>query len=81
MRKIENYVLGKWVAGEGDGQVLYNAVTGEPIGIATTKGIDFKQVLEYGRNVGGPSLRKMTFYERGKMLKNLALHLLSKKDL
>jgi oxepin-CoA hydrolase/3-oxo-5,6-dehydrosuberyl-CoA semialdehyde dehydrogenase len=81
MRKIENYVLGKWVAGEGDGQVLYNAVTGEPIGIATTNGIDFKQVLEYGRNVGGPALRKMTFYERGQMLKKLALHLLSKKDL
>lgn len=81
MRKIENYILGKWVAGEGDGQVLYNAVTGEPIGIATTKGIDFKQVLEYGRNVGGPALRKMTFYERGQMLKKLALHLLSKKDL
>jgi len=81
MRKIENYILGKWVAGEGDGQVLHNAVTGEPIGIATTKGIDFKQVLEYGRNVGGPALRKMTFYERGQMLKKLALHLLSKKDL
>jgi oxepin-CoA hydrolase/3-oxo-5,6-dehydrosuberyl-CoA semialdehyde dehydrogenase len=81
MRKIENYVLGKWVAGEGDGQVLYNAVTGEPIGIATTKSIDFKQVLEYGRNVGGPALRKMTFYERGQMLKKLALHLLLKKDL
>lgn len=81
MRKIENYILGKWVAGEGDGQVLYNAVTGEPIGIATTKGIDFKQVLEYGRNVGGPALRKMTFYERGQMLKKLALHLLLKKDL
>ena len=81
MRKIENYVLGKWVAGEGDGQVLCNAVTGEPIGVATTKGIDFKQVLEYGRNVGGPALRKMTFYERGQILKKLALHLLSKKDL
>ncbi|GIV26893.1 MAG: bifunctional aldehyde dehydrogenase/enoyl-CoA hydratase [Bacteroidia bacterium] len=81
MRKIENYVLGKWVSGEGDGQILYNAVTGEAIGMATTKGIDFKQVLEYGRKVGGPALRKMTFYERGRMLKALALHLLSKKEL
>lgn len=81
MKKIENYVYGQWVAGDGDGQVLYNAVTGEPIGIATTSGIEFKKVLEYGRNVGGPALRKMTFYERGLMLKSLALHLLAKKDL
>lgn len=81
MRKIESYVYGQWIQGEGDGQVLYNAVTGEPIGIATTKGIDFQKVLEYGRNIGGPALRKMTFYERGRMLKALALHLLSKKDL
>lgn len=81
MRKIENYVLGKWIVGEGEGQVLYNAVTGEPVGAATTKGIDFNQVLEYGRNKGGSALRKMTFYERGRMLKALALHLLSKKDL
>lgn len=80
MRKIENYVLGKWMSGEGDGQVLYNAVTGEPIGMATTNGIDFGKVLEYGRNVGGSALRKMTFYERGRMLKALALQLLSKKE-
>lgn len=81
MRRIGNYILGKWIAGEGKGQILYNAITGEPIGIAATNGIDFKQVLEYGRKVGGPALRQMTFYERGRMLKALALHLLSKKEL
>jgi oxepin-CoA hydrolase/3-oxo-5,6-dehydrosuberyl-CoA semialdehyde dehydrogenase len=31
--------------------------------------------LEYGRTIGNPALRKMTFYERGNMLKALALHL------
>ncbi len=81
MRRIGNYILGKWTEGEGKGQTLYNAITGEAIGIATTNGIDFKQVLEYGRKVGGRALRKMTFYERGIMLKALALHLLSKKEL
>ncbi len=81
MRKIENYVLGKWITGADAGQVLYNAVTGEPIGIASTKNIDFNEVLKYGRNIGGQALRKMSFYERGIMLKQLALHLLSKKEL
>jgi oxepin-CoA hydrolase/3-oxo-5,6-dehydrosuberyl-CoA semialdehyde dehydrogenase len=61
--------------GDGEGQALYNAVTGELLGAASSKGIDFASVLEYGRKVGNPALRKMTFHERGNMLKALALHL------
>lgn len=75
MSKIENYILGKWITGDGDGQALYNAVTGDTIGYATTKGIPFEEVLNYARNTGNPALRKMTFQERGLMLKALALHL------
>ena len=56
--KLENYITGKWMTGDGEGQQLYNAVTGEQIGAATTSGLDFKQMLEYGRSVGNPALRK-----------------------
>ncbi|HEX2683813.1 MAG TPA: phenylacetic acid degradation bifunctional protein PaaZ [Ferruginibacter sp.] len=73
--KLENYINGRWVTGDGEGQQLYNAVTGEAVAEATTKGFDFKQILEYGRSIGNPALRKMTFHERGNMLKALALHL------
>ena len=41
MKKLENYIMGRWVTGDGDGQLLYNAVNGEPIGTATTSGLDF----------------------------------------
>jgi oxepin-CoA hydrolase / 3-oxo-5,6-dehydrosuberyl-CoA semialdehyde dehydrogenase len=75
MNKLGNYITGRWVTGDGDGQTLYNAVTGDTIAAASTKGLDFKSILEYGRNVGNPALRKMTFHERGNMLKALALHL------
>jgi len=75
MLKLENYITGKWITGDGDGQTLYNAVTGEAIASASTKGIDFKSIVEYGRKIGNPALRKMTFRERGNMLKALALHL------
>lgn len=80
MKKLENYINGKWVTGDGDGQVLYNAVTNDPIFAATTNGLDFSSVLEYGRKVGNPALRKMTFHERGRMLKALANYLLEKKE-
>ena len=75
MEKLGNYVLGNWIQGDGDGQLLYNAVTGEAFTAATTKGLDFKAILEYGRNIGSPLLRKMTFQQRGLMLRALAVHL------
>ncbi|MBS4064634.1 MAG: phenylacetic acid degradation bifunctional protein PaaZ [Chitinophagaceae bacterium] len=75
MMKLENYISGHWITGDGDGQTLYNAVTGEAIATASTKGLDFRSVLDYGRAVGNPALRKMTFHERGNMLKALAIHL------
>ncbi len=75
MYTLENYVSGNWICGEGEGQALFNAVTGEQIASASTKGIDFAAALDYGRKVGNPLLRKMSFHERGLMLKALALHL------
>src|SRR6476469_9589547 len=77
---LENYIAGKWITGDGAGQTLYDAVTGDAIARATTKGLDFQKILEYGRTVGNPALRKLTFHERGRMLKALALHLLEQKE-
>src|SRR5450432_929922 len=78
--KLGNYITGKWIEGDGAGQQLYNAVNGEIIATATTKGLDFASILNYGRIKGSFALRKMTFQERGRMLKALALHLLEQKE-
>ena len=75
MVKLENYILGKWITGDGEGQSLYNAVNGDAIAMASTKGLDFAGILRYGRETGNPALRKMSFHERGLMLRALALHL------
>ncbi len=77
--KLENYIQGNWVTGDGDGVPLINAVNGEEIATSTTKGFDFSDILDYGRKVGNPALRKMTFQERGMMLKKLGLHLIKHK--
>ena len=77
--KLQSYVQGKWVNGEGEGKSLYNAINGEVIAEATSKGLDFGDILTYAREVGSPALRKLTFHERGRMLKALAFHLLEKK--
>ena len=80
MNKLENYITGKWIKGDGDGQILYDAVTAEEITIATTEGLDFASMLDYGRRVGNPALRKMSFHERGRMLRALAIYLNERKE-
>jgi len=77
--KLKNYVLGNWTEGNTEGKALYNAISGEQIFTASSAGLDFGEILQYGRAKGSPALRKMTFQERGLMLKALALHLLKKK--
>ena len=43
--KLANYVTGKWITGEGDGEVLYDAVSDEPITTLSSKGLDFASIL------------------------------------
>lgn len=78
--KLGNYVTGQWIDGKGEGKALFNAINGEKIAEASTEGIDFEEVLSYARKVGNPALRKMTFPERGRMLKALAFFLLKNKE-
>jgi oxepin-CoA hydrolase/3-oxo-5,6-dehydrosuberyl-CoA semialdehyde dehydrogenase len=80
MNTLGNYVLGQWQPASGNTKPLYNAITGDTIALAGTEGLSFQEILHYGRTVGGPKLRKMTFQERGRMLKALALYLMERKE-
>ena len=79
MQRYQSYVQGKWIDGEGCETDLFNAITGDKIGETSSAGLDYENILAYGRTKGGEKLRKMTFQERGRMLKALAFHLLELK--
>jgi oxepin-CoA hydrolase/3-oxo-5,6-dehydrosuberyl-CoA semialdehyde dehydrogenase len=79
MMKLGNLAQDRWIEGDGDGKALSSAVTGDPIANITSDGLDFRGMLEHARNVGGANLRKMTFHERGDMLKALAQYLMEQK--
>jgi oxepin-CoA hydrolase/3-oxo-5,6-dehydrosuberyl-CoA semialdehyde dehydrogenase len=79
MQRFQNYVLGQWIEGQGVETQLFHAITGQELGSVSSAGIDFAEVLAYGRNKG-QALRKMTFQERGRMIKALALYLLERKE-
>jgi oxepin-CoA hydrolase/3-oxo-5,6-dehydrosuberyl-CoA semialdehyde dehydrogenase len=72
---LPNYIQGQWLAHEGAGIAQFNAVTGAQIGTCGSDGLDYEAMRNFAVNSGGAALRKMTFQERGLMLKKLALHM------
>ena len=48
--------------------------------MTSSQGVEFARVLEYGRDIGGPALRRMTVHERAGALRKLAAHLLERKE-
>jgi len=80
IQTLKNYALGNWIEGEKDYEILYNSVTGESIFQTSSSGLDFAEMMDYARKKGNPALRKMTFHERGRMLKALAFYLLERKE-
>lgn len=75
IQNVESFVQGKWVPpGEG-ARNIESAVTGQVIARAGNTSLNFEAMRNYARNVGGPNLRKLTFHDRARLLKALAIHL------
>ena len=77
--KLGNRVLDQWIEGDGEGNILTSAVDGAPLARITSAGLDFADILHHAREVGGSNLRKLTFHQRGEMLKALAQYLMEHK--
>ena len=78
--KLQSYGVGRWHQSARDGAVVLNAITGEPVAEVSSEGLDFGAMLEYGRRIGGPALRKLTFHQRALLLKALAQELMEHKE-
>ena len=78
--KLLSYSIGEWRAGLDEGTTIHDAVTGEAVASCSSTGLDFAGMLRYGREVGGVSLRALTFHERAAMLKRLANYLTDRKS-
>ena len=66
--EVKNYILGDWVRGEGSEVTFHHAINGEEIGKCSSKGLDYQQILNFGRDKGSTALRKMTFQQRGEIM-------------
>jgi oxepin-CoA hydrolase / 3-oxo-5,6-dehydrosuberyl-CoA semialdehyde dehydrogenase len=79
MAVVRSYIAGRWFAPDS-GAPVYDAVTGDLVAEVSTAGIDFGAALAYGRQVGGPALRELTFHERAELAKGIGQLLREHRD-
>src|SRR5580692_9214249 len=75
MTALRSYVGGAWVTPTDEGRPVLDAVTGDEVARVSSAGIDMAAALTYGRSVGGPALRELTFHQRAGLLKALGSRL------
>ena len=75
LQDVSSFVTGKWIAPGDDARDIENAVTGQVMARAGNGALDVPAMLAHARNVGGPALRALTFHDRARLIKALALHL------
>src|SRR5215471_15254176 len=80
MALLRSYVNGDWVSAADDGRPVFDAVTGEEVARVSSAGVDMAAALDYGRAVGGPALRALTFHQRAGLLKALGSYLREHRD-
>lgn len=75
VQDVQSFAAGQWIAPDSSARDIHSAITGKLIARAGNSALDVDAMLDFARNVGGPTLRAMTFHDRAKMLKALAMHL------
>ena len=80
MINVSSFAAGQWVMPDSGARTVASAITGEIIAQAGNSSLDVAGMHGYARDVGGPALRKLTFHDRARMLKALAMHLTEHKQ-
>jgi len=80
MTTLQSYVLGRWHTGGDQPVALHNPHTEAPIAELRSGGVDFGAVVRHAREAGVPALARLSFAERGALLKALAGALHEKRD-
>ncbi|MEO0937517.1 MAG: phenylacetic acid degradation bifunctional protein PaaZ [Pseudomonadota bacterium] len=75
MLHVSSFAAGQWIAPGAGARAIESALTGQIIAEAGNDALDVQAMLGHAREMGGASLRAMTFHDRARLLKALALHL------
>jgi 3,4-dehydroadipyl-CoA semialdehyde dehydrogenase len=71
-QKLESFLSGRWLGGEGVETTLVDPVTGDELATASAKGLDLNAALGHARKQGQAGLRGLSFAERAKLVGAIA---------
>jgi oxepin-CoA hydrolase/3-oxo-5,6-dehydrosuberyl-CoA semialdehyde dehydrogenase len=80
MLALQSFMVGHWVDQMDQVVLLPCAITGEAVARLGKSSPDANAMRSFAKGLGGPALRSMTFHDRAKMLKALALYLSERKE-
>lgn len=80
VQDVQSFIAGAWIAPDSSARDIADAVTGETIARAGRAQVDAAVMIDHALNVGAPALRALTFHDRARMLKALALYLQERKQ-
>ena len=80
MIDVHSLIAGRWLAPDDGAREIADAATGRIIARAGHTALDVQAMLDHARDTGGPALRALTFHDRARLLKALALHLEAHKE-
>jgi oxepin-CoA hydrolase/3-oxo-5,6-dehydrosuberyl-CoA semialdehyde dehydrogenase len=80
MQILQSFVVGRWIPGTAAPVNLHNPTTEEPVAELRSGGFEPRALLEHARAPGLPALARLSFRERGELLKALAGALHEKRE-
>lgn len=70
--QLDSYLEGSWQSGDGSARALINPATEQEIASIRSITASLAGAVRWGRELGGANLRKLSFVERGALLKKMA---------
>ena len=80
IQDVQSFIAGAWIGPDSQAREIRDAVTGQVIARAGRDRVDAGAMIDHALRFGAPALRTMTFHDRARMLKALALYLQERKQ-
>lgn len=77
---VQSFAHGDWIAPSSSARIVASAIDGSDIARSGHDTLNYQDMIDYAKSTGGPALRAMTFHDRARLIKALALHLREHRD-
>lgn len=77
---VQSFAYGDWIAPSSSARMVASAIDGSNIARSGHDALNYQDMIDYAKSTGGPTLRAMTFHDRARLIKALALHLREHRD-